>query len=173
MSNEHIDISKIRQGNEFAFVQFYRQYAQQAYLMSYKYLGNKDLAEDAVQELFVKLWEHRAELDDDESVGGFVFTMLKHVLNLVAVDADVEQKEQADDIHNIFKRAFAMLSPKQQQIVRYKLTGKMSNTDIAECMGISVNTVKVQYYIGLKRLREQAADLAYVTLVATTTWNVL
>ena len=134
MSNEHIDISKIRQGNEFAFVQFYRQYAQQAYLMSYKYLGNKDMAEDAVQELFVKLWEHRAELDDDESVGGFVFTMLKHllldtirhrrkdmfivehnmeVLNLVAVDADVEQKEQADDIHNIFKRAFAMLSPKQ------------------------------------------------------------
>lgn len=80
MSNEHIDISKIRQGNEFAFVQFYRQYAQQAYLMSYKYLGNKDLAEDAVQELFVKLWEHRAELDDDESVGGFVFTMLKHLL---------------------------------------------------------------------------------------------
>lgn len=194
MSNEHIDISKIRQGNEFAFVQFYRQYAQQAYLMSYKYLGNKDMAEDAVQELFVKLWEHRAELDDDESVGGFVFTMLKHllldtirhrrkdmfivehnmeVLNLVAVDADVEEKEQADDIHNIFKRAFAMLSPKQQQIVRYKLTGKMSNTDIAECMGISVNTVKVQYYIGLKRLREQAADLAYVTLVATTTWNML
>ena len=109
----------------------------------------------------------------NEHIDMFIVEHNMEVLNLVAVDADVEQKEQADDIHNIFKRAFAMLSPKQQQIVRYKLTGKMSNTDIAECMGISVNTVKVQYYIGLKRLREQAADLAYVTLVATTTWNVL
>ncbi len=196
MSDVSTYILQMKEGNNLAFVHLYRQYARKAFLMSYKYLGNKDMAEDAVQELFIKLWEHRTELHEDESPDAFIFTMLKHlllnvirqrrkdmfliehnieVLNLVADSSEGDDifKEQTDDLRSIFARAFCMLSPKQQQIVRYKLTGKMSNNDIAECMGISVNTVKVQYYNGLKRLRELTTDYAYMLLIASSTWPIL
>ena len=189
MHDESNLIMDMKQGNNLAFVHLYRQYARQAFLFSFKYLGNRQLAEDAVQELFVRLWERRASVDEGQPLAAYLFTMLKHLLidmirrnrsNLFLIEHNMEVLDIAcdddaaaqagDSMHAVFAQAFGMLSPRQQQIVRYKITERLSNADIAERMGISVNTVKVQYYNSVKRLRKLAADMALAMLAALCWW---
>ena len=47
---------QLKQGNQLAFTILYDTYSEQVYRLAFKYLCNKELAEDAVQNLFMKVW---------------------------------------------------------------------------------------------------------------------
>ena len=54
------------------------------YYIAKKYVKDHGLAEDAVQDIFVKVWEKREELDASKSIRGYLFAMLKnYVLNMI------------------------------------------------------------------------------------------
>ena len=57
-------VLQLKKGNQLAFTTLYKKYGLQAFSLSFKYLCNKELAEDAVQNLFMKIWMKREELDD-------------------------------------------------------------------------------------------------------------
>ena len=50
---------QLKQGNQLAFTILYDTYSEQVYRLAFKYLCNKELAEDAVQNLFMKVWIKR------------------------------------------------------------------------------------------------------------------
>ena len=52
----------IEQGDEGAFTQAYERYHRLLYVLACRYLMNADMAEDAVQHVFTRLWEFRSEL---------------------------------------------------------------------------------------------------------------
>ncbi|MEG0701842.1 MAG: RNA polymerase subunit sigma-70, partial [Muribaculaceae bacterium] len=60
---DNLLVNQLRQGNQLAFTALYKMYANQAFMLSFKYLCNKALAEDAVQNLFMKIWLKRGEID--------------------------------------------------------------------------------------------------------------
>lgn len=49
-------VKALKEGNQLAFSIVYKTYAAQTFSLAFKYLLNKELAEDAVQNLFLKLW---------------------------------------------------------------------------------------------------------------------
>lgn len=49
-------VKALKEGNQLAFSIVYKMYAAQTFSLAFKYLQNKELAEDAVQNLFLKLW---------------------------------------------------------------------------------------------------------------------
>ena len=55
---------QLKQGNQLAFTILYDTYSEQVYRLAFKYLCNKELAEDAVQNLFMKVWIKRTSLDE-------------------------------------------------------------------------------------------------------------
>ena len=55
---------QLKQGNQLAFTILYDTYSEQVYRLAFKYLCNKELAEDAVQNLFMKVWIKRPSLDE-------------------------------------------------------------------------------------------------------------
>ena len=74
----------IEQGDEGAFTQAYERYHRLLYVLACRYLMNADMAEDAVQHVFTRLWEFRSELRVGISLKNYLFTMTKnHVLNLI------------------------------------------------------------------------------------------
>lgn len=62
--NDEILLLQLKRGNQLAFTSIYNKYAREAYVLAFKYLGSKELAEDAVQNLFLKIWNIREEIDE-------------------------------------------------------------------------------------------------------------
>ncbi len=75
-------ISELKEGSEKAFRKIYLKYHKELYKLALRYLRKTELAEDAVHDIFVKMWDYRDQLDTSGSLSGFLFTALEnHVLN--------------------------------------------------------------------------------------------
>lgn len=182
-------ITELKRNSRAAFSCIYRKYAHDAYILAYKYLGSKVMAEDAVQNLFVKLWDIRNTLDENLPLNRILFTIHKNnLLNILrdsknnyfvvdnclemlnAIDgADAEIQNITEEKLEILKKAITQLSPQRKKILSLKITGKYSNLEIAEMMHLSVNTIKCQYSQSLKEIRLFAQNYAIelVLLVPT------
>ncbi len=53
---------RLKEGDEKAFRQIYLKYHKELYSVAVKYLRTEDLADDAVHDIFVKLWDNRDKL---------------------------------------------------------------------------------------------------------------
>ena len=75
-------LASLRQGSEDAFTVIYERYHKLLYVLAYKYLKNSFAAEDAVQQVFLRLWESHSLLMINVNLRNYLYTMLKnHVLN--------------------------------------------------------------------------------------------
>ena len=180
MKNEAILISELKQGSRPAFSCIYKKYAYDAYLLAFKYLGSKEMAEDAVQNLFIKLWDIRDMLDENLPINRILFTIHKNnLLNILrdsknncfvldnclemlnAIDgADAEIQNVTEEKMAVLRKAILQLSPQRKKIFSLKVSGKYSNNEIAEMMNLSVNTIKFQYSQSLKEIRLFAKNYA-------------
>lgn len=166
-------LTLIQQNNEKAFASIYSRYHKLLYVLAYKYLKDKELSKDAVQHVFLKLWESRSLLSIQVNLKNYLYTMLKnHVLNeirnnLTALEKiyelsqetveyeekileRLEEKELSDQLY----RAIDQLPEQKKLVCLYKLKENLSNQEIADKMGISVPTVKTHYSQAIKMLRE-------------------
>lgn len=162
---------KIRNGDRNAFEMIYSRYHHQLFYMAKKYVKSHDLAEDAVQNVFVKLWMKRGSVDPGRSIKSFLFTMLKnHLLNtirdqkkeIVSVyevnEKNLPHQNMTEDeiIYNEYqryvRRGIRELPEKMREVFELKISGH-SNSQIAEMLVISVHTVKTQFYHGSKFIR--------------------
>lgn len=177
---------ELQQGSHLSFASIYRLYAQKAYMLSFKYLGSKELAEDAVQNVFLQLWRIHEDIDDRQPISHLLFKMLKnHLLNvlrdsksnLFIIDQCLDNLNftdgvEEDDISQeqlyILKRAIEQLSPQRRKIFIMKISGKYSNIEIAEKLHLSVNTIKFQYSQSLKQVKELSRSIAIALLMAAT-----
>lgn len=74
----------IKKGDKDAFKEIYERYHVQLYYLAKQYLKDQKLAEDALQDIFLKLWKKRKRLDSSRSINAFLFTMKKNqVLDLI------------------------------------------------------------------------------------------
>ena len=56
MINEEIIIRQMKEGNQLAFTLLCNEYSEHVYSLAFKYLYNRELAEDVVQNVFFKSW---------------------------------------------------------------------------------------------------------------------
>lgn len=163
---------RIKNGDKTAFRKIYYLYNKQLFLVGRKYLKDTQLAEDAVQDIFVKLWLGREDLDPAKSLQSFLFTCLKnHVLNMIksrkrrillAYNAH-ELKDKGtsctedDIIYSEYKRiveeGLQKLPQRRREVFRLKTYHGFTNTQVSESLSISMNTVKNHYYHSTKFLR--------------------
>ncbi|MFH5834269.1 RNA polymerase sigma factor [Halalkalibaculum sp. DA384] len=167
-------VKLIKKGNEQAFSAIYDRYHRQLFHLAKKYVKEKELAEDALQDVFVKLWNKRRELDPSRSIKSFLFTMLKnHLLNMirdrknsilshytpleeeqVPVDNIIENKIYREEYREILERGVAKLSEGKREVFKMKVFKNYTNARVAKERSVSVHTVKSQFYQGCKFIRK-------------------
>ncbi len=166
--------SLLQKGNKEAFTIIYEKYHKQLYTLSHRYLMDRTMAEDAVQHVFVKLWEYHSSLDVSLSLKNYLYTMTKNYIlnqirnrnNAIAHNYKMYQNEEIqvyeDNLHEaieneetlkLFYQAIEKLPDQKKTICLMKLEGKLSNQEIADHMNISINTVKTHYAQALKMLK--------------------
>jgi len=165
LDSEEKKLQKLKEGDEECFRNIYDEYHRRLYGIAFKYLKSKDLAEDAVHDVFVKLWNHRKELDTKGSLKGFLFTSVKnHVLNMIRDRKRDVKKNQSyaslktvkknntkakitlKNYRKVFQAGLKELPQGKREIFSMKMDKDLSNKEIARELDISVNTVKSQYY---------------------------
>ncbi|MDX1642220.1 MAG: RNA polymerase sigma-70 factor, partial [Balneolaceae bacterium] len=163
---------KIRTGNNKAFRELYDRYHVQMYYIAKKYVKSSDLAKDAVQEIFVKLWEKRDLIDETKSIKGFLFIMLRnHVLNMIRDKKDeiisisivrihnlptrnlTEDELVYKEYHDIVEKGLKELSDRKREVFELRTLQGHSNSEVADLLNINIRTVKTHFYKSSKFMR--------------------
>ena len=172
-------VKALKEGNQLAFSIVYKTYAAQTFSLAFKYLLNKELAEDAVQNLFLKLWLKKEEIDETKPINRYLFTMLKNDLlntlrdskkniylleDCLSMVLELEDNSQNENLKqeqmNIIQQALEQLSPQRCKVFEMKVSGKYSNQEIADKLNLSINTIKFQYSQSLKQIRSTVGELS-------------
>ena len=171
--DDKILVAQLKKGNEKAFKKLYNKYSDGIYGFSLKLLKSADFAEEVVQDVFLKVWNTRENLNIDLNFKSFVYTIAKNlslnILNKAANDlnlrnqllrikpvANTSTKDHLlDKEYELVKRnAIANLSQGRRKIFLMSREQGLSYEEIANELGISVNTVKTQMKASLKSLRD-------------------
>ncbi len=166
------------------FDKIYVAYFSRMHRFAKEYVVSEADAENIVQDVFMLLWEKRDVLDIKVSLVAYLFSLVKNksldYLRHQAVAEDFNQELQAklsalemlnnafssdEDVEQIISKAINTLPDRCREIfIKSRVEGK-KNREIAEEMGISVNTVENQMGIALKKLRIELKDYLPLLIV--------
>lgn len=172
---------QLKQGDHAAFAQLYQQYAPRLTAKLLTLLRDQELAGDVLQDLFLKLWERREDIDPTQAFGGYLYTIatnmaknkFAHALHrqiyfqslpgeegFDSVSRHVEQKEMQQAI----QQALDKLPPRQREVYTlYKIEGR-SYKEIQEKFGIGKPAVNRLIQEAGKKMREYLQPHTYLIL---------
>lgn len=142
------------------------------YKIAFYMLESEPEAEDAVQELMLKLWERRDALDSVSNLSAYCSTLMRnHCIDLIRraaktkteslEDIEVEGPENADasildrEKLNSTLQAMRSLSPKQQEVLSLSSLEGLSHKEIAARTGISYPMVRVLLSQARSKIKKQ------------------
>ena len=181
-NEDHALFLLIKKRDKDAFAAVYQKYHRYLYLLAVKYLKDAQLAEDAVQHVFVKLWETTKNIEIEINLKNYLYTMTKnYILNTIRdhkeeislsyANAQIDIPGQDDIIKaledkqmkSILYQGVESLPPQKKEVCLRKLETTDSNQQIADKMGISVHTVKSHYQESVKILRSYFQQIKMMT----------
>jgi RNA polymerase sigma-70 factor (ECF subfamily) len=143
------------------------------YRYAFRYLENQEDSRDAVQEVFVKLWNLRSELHAVKSIEAFAVRIMRNhcldriklnktirldqndfFINRPADDHTPDRKYEADESVRIVRQTISLMPEPQRSVVRMRDLEDYSNEEIAESLGIAGGTVRVILSRGRNKIRE-------------------
>lgn len=155
--------------------ELFRRYAGRLYALGLALLGDAGLAEELVQETFVRLWRQAPRFDPSRgTVSTFVFALARRI----AVDLwrrpssrplPVEQSAAAvgtsadpaggvvDGV--VVRRALESLSPAHREVIELSYGGGFTQVEIARLVGVPLGTVKTRTYHALRALKMELESL--------------
>ncbi|MBS7565170.1 RNA polymerase sigma-70 factor [Mucilaginibacter sp. Bleaf8] len=165
-------------GDETAFRIVYEENFKKLYIFSFKFLKNKEQAEEVVNDAFLNVWINREKIDPQLPIAPYLYTVTKRLaLNVLrqiansqkAIDdlwKTIEQQsnETEDlvflkDLQKFADSKISVLPPQQQQIFRLSRNEGLNYEQIAEKLNISKNTVRNHMALALKTLRSEINPL--------------
>ncbi len=165
-------LASLRQGDMAAFDELYFRYAKKLMAFSRTIFTDQYLAEEAVQEVFVRIWQRREKLDTSKSFKSYLFQSVKyyvynHIRNrkkeccLEAVAGCPEFMDQSQEkdmaYHELEERAMELISrlpTVQQEVFRLNKLDGMSSDQIALHMNLSKRTIEHHIYLASKSLKK-------------------
>lgn len=165
-------LEQLRDGDQHAFTVLYNRYAAQLAAKLIKLFRDEAEAQDVLQDTFIKVWEHRAQLDAEKPFGAFLFAVAANRANnlfrkqlretthrMRALHGKeegythVEEQLTLKENYALLDSALEQLTPKQREVfVLHRLEGK-SYREIAELLQISESTISNHLRQATKRIQ--------------------
>lgn len=156
---------------DFVFIHYYTGLC--AYTRGW--VNDPDVAEDLVQDFFVKLWTNNSSIEINSSLKSYFFTSvknrainhLKHIKIKEKFETQVMNQPTEEfgnweftesELTELIEKGMQKLQPRCREIfILSRYEGK-DNGEIAEKLGISKRTVELQISNALKILRTELKD---------------
>ena len=172
LADERSLVLRLIDGDEDAFCELYVAYKERLLYFAMRFLKSKEYAEDIFQDTFAVIWQGRRFIDPDASFSAYVHTIVRNrILNQLrtfeqqerlrehllsqAVDYSNDTKQEIlfNDLRRLIAQALQLLTPRQREIFLMSREKEMSHKEIADALGISVNTVQEHISSSLRILR--------------------
>lgn len=173
-TQENVLLQSLRESDERAFDYFFHRFYPLMLLFAKRFIPDADVAEEAVQDVFYKVWEKRGDFQEVNALKAFLYISTKNAtLNQLSKHQSREKYQQAyamlneqtdpPIIHEIIRaEVLASLSdailtlPEQcQKIILLIFEEDEKPADIAKKLNISISTVNSQKARGLSLLKER------------------
>lgn len=171
-NDERSLVLRLINGDEEAFCELYAAYKNRLIYFAMRFLKSYEYAEDVFQDAFIIIWQSRSFLNPDISFSSYLYTIVRNrILNQLrdlsnqdklkeyilqqAVDYNNDTRNEilANDLKQLVSLAIQRLTPRQREIFEMSRELQMSHKEIAEALGISINTVQESISTSLKSLR--------------------
>jgi RNA polymerase sigma factor (sigma-70 family) len=141
------------------------------------FLKNEDEARDVIQDVFLKLWQKREELDRIENMEAFTMQMTRNrcldilrANKVVPIDAETDRKmkQETIDVHSQIelseaagqvKTLIEKLPDLQQTIMYLRDIEQLEYEEIAEQTGLQLNAIRVNLSRARKKVRDEFLKL--------------
>jgi RNA polymerase sigma-70 factor (ECF subfamily) len=168
--NEEL-IKLLKSGNEAALGELYDRYSGVVYGMLLKIVKRQELAEDLLQEVFVKVWKNISSYDAEQ---GSLYTWMIRIARNLAIDKTRSKEFKKEnrttteivsyksygvqteiDVDSIgLKEKVAQLKPEHKLIIDMLFLQGYTQQDAADELGIPLGTVKTRSRMALQQLRK-------------------
>lgn len=178
----------LRQGDKRSFGELYQRYSPRIYGNLKKLLKSDYLTEELLQDVFVKVWDKRQDLDPERSFRSYLFRIAEnqvydffrkaardkrleaYLVNAASefyshVEESLYRKESAAMIN----KAIAQLPPKRRHIFTLcKLEGR-SYEEVSLLLGVSTSTINDHVVKASRTVRDYlllSKDMAVIVILA-------
>jgi RNA polymerase sigma-70 factor (ECF subfamily) len=162
------------------FNELVKQLSRKLYGYAFRILNNQEEAEDAVQEVFIKLWKMGEKLEEYKSIDALATTMIKNYcidqirrrkrsfqeeykneeyknFSAPSPQEQMETRESDDIIHNIIEH----LPQKYMSIIKLREIEGLSYEEIEAQTGQEINTLRVNLSRARKLIRDEYNKYQY------------
>ena len=173
---------RLKARDPHAMADLYDRYGRVAYSLVYRVVRNAAVAEDLVQETFLRIWNRVHSFDQNRgSLGPWILTVARNQAidylrsvdgrmstNALEIDrlenpvlfSDFKDSALSIDRARRLKTAFEKLNPQQRMVIELAYFEGLTQTEMADRMKQPLGTVKTWVRTALKILRDDLAEAA-------------
>jgi len=173
---------RLKARDPHAMADLYDRYGRVAYSLAYRVVRNAAVAEDLVQETFLRIWNRVHSFDQNRgSLGPWILTVARNQAidylrsvdgrmstNALEIDrlenpvlfSDFKDSALSIDRARRLKTAFEKLNPQQRMVIELAYFEGLTQTEMADRMKQPLGTVKTWVRTALKILRDDLAEAA-------------
>ena len=163
-------IARVGEGDAGAFEQLYRRYSRPVFALALRRLGDRGRAEDAVQETFASIWRSAGSYRSERGPGApWLYAVARNAIvdrrralgpvpaePVDEASSDAGPDERAESSWTAWRihRALAELPEQERKLIELAYWGGLSQSEIADFVGIPLGTVKTRTRSALSRLAD-------------------
>jgi RNA polymerase sigma-70 factor (ECF subfamily) len=170
-SNEH------KHAIEVVFTTIFKTYEYRLYTLALKLTKSDLYAKDIIQEVFLKLWEHRSSMGAIQNIEAWLYRLTENKVidflrkasadgrlkerlwNKLPSNHQIEQEIEVKEYDHIIQRAINQLPPQRKFIYYLNREEGLNYQQIAHELQISRHTVKNQISTALHSIRAKLSEL--------------
>lgn len=172
LMNEKEAVHRLKNSDKAAFEFLYRLYWTKVYNFTRLYISSNSDTEDIVHEVFIKLWDIRAFVDEEKNFNGFLFIITRNfifnysrkafnesfykVTTLEALNEsyDIENELEASSLRAHIDSLIELLPPRCREVFRMSREQQLTYKEIAERLDLSEKTVEHHITHALKFIKK-------------------
>jgi len=163
-------------GNEDAYTHIYEKYARNLFMQGLQFSSDKELVRDCIHDIFVKIYENRANLKPVHNLKVYLFIALRNSISTAfkkqrvwfeeleeettnvpdsnTVEEDFIDKENEQEQERVIIGIFSVLTMRQREAVYYRFIQSMSIDEICVIMEMNYQSVQNLLQRSIKKIKE-------------------
>ena len=178
---------KIQQGDLSAFETLYKEYFSGLCQYAFLLLNDRFLAEETTQDVFLKIWETRQQISSERnSFKGYLYAIAHNLcLNILkknkaqknrfailfqsdewtqiseryGFDDQIVERIEVEETAALIEQIVEQLPAQCREVFRLSRDEEKTNKEIAQQLGLSENTVRVQLFRAVHKIQDELLSL--------------
>ena len=178
----------IKKGDTTALGNLYDMYIDSLFSYGIQHSQNKEYVMDCIHDLFLELYKYRGKLADTDNVKYYLFASLKRKINkkyrqkiitisnedmlfdksiqkryTASIESEIIENEQVVERNLKLASAMAKLTKKQKKGLFLRFNQGQPYEEIAEIMGVSIDSARTTIYRALMVLRKHSLSIVLLS----------